>query len=55
MEIDPDPQDIELADASYPETSEAERYRFAQANKVIRLCEQGRLPLAMKMRRLDRM
>jgi hypothetical protein len=55
MEIEPDPQDIELADASYPETSEAERYCFAQANKVIRLYEQGRLPLAMKMRRSDRM
>jgi hypothetical protein len=58
-EIKPDPQDYEAIEREYgrlpPNASVAQRadhYRLAQANKLIRLYEQGRLPLAA-MRALD--
>jgi hypothetical protein len=58
--IKPDPQDYEAIERKYgplpPNASDAqagERYRLAQCNKLLRLYEQGKLPLNL-MREMDK-
>ena len=51
--ITPDRQDYEAIEREHGRLPEAERYRLAQANKLIRLYEQGKLPLDL-MRSMDK-
>ena len=50
--INPDPQDFAAVEAT-PGT-EAEKYRLAQAHKLVRLYEAGKLPLDL-MRGMDKL
>ena len=58
--IEPDPQDYDAVRREHPlpaNASDAEaghRYRLAQATKLIRLYEQGKLPLET-MREMDKL
>jgi hypothetical protein len=61
MKIEPDKSDFEAVERRYgrlppsaPNRQAAEHYRLAQVTKLIRLYEQGKLPLEL-MREMDKL